>query len=86
MSHKDFKKSLKELKIRASHADVEDLIDDMDRDGDGYVSYKEFMDAIFATKRGKRRKKHRYSDEDSLMSIENVIAGDAGGAKGRRNP
>ena len=65
LSHKDFKKSLKELKIRASHADVEDLIDDMDRDGDGYVSYKEFMDAIFAHKRGKRRKKHRYSDEDS---------------------
>ena len=85
LSHKDFKKSLKELKIRASHADVEDLIDDMDRDGDGYVSYKEFMDAIFAHKRGKRRKKHRYSDEDSSDEYRERDSRGAGGEREGRN-
>ena len=57
---------MKELNIRASRDDIEDLIDDMDRDGDGYVSYKEFMDAVFSHKKRskKKKKKKKYSDDD----------------------
>ena len=73
ISPKEFKKAFKELGIKAHREDIEDLMDEMDKNGDGVVSYQEFIDVVYPTtdRRSKRRKKSRRGDYGSEEDASN---------------
>jgi Ca2+-binding EF-hand superfamily protein len=53
ISSSEFKRAFEGLGLSASQYDVEQLVRRIDKDGDGHVSFREFVDAVLRPSRSK---------------------------------